>query len=131
MDSFGTAVGKSFKDYQWMVFQVATGTVLGPRAEHTGRRFDPPPGKHDLRRCIALADWWREVNANTVSFGGTTSAFAPPVAREHKLFKDAATEIYFDCTVEVRRLSFHRRLPTERIGSNSPPYHLRSYIRRA
>ena len=92
-------MGASYRGWQWAVFRPATGKVLSAPETSNGSQRAIKPMKSELLQCIAIGDWWRDVNANNVTFG-PREAFSVKGVRQHKLMRDA-TEGFFDCTVEA------------------------------
>ncbi|KAI0362516.1 hypothetical protein OH77DRAFT_61120 [Trametes cingulata] len=101
VDNFNgaTAVGPSYKPWQWAVFHVKTGMLSSAPADTCAMRHFKPE-ESELHFSIRLGDWWRDVSANATSFKAAISS-ASRRGRVHKPIAEARNEEYFDCTVEV------------------------------
>ena len=75
-------------------------------SESSVRHFKPETV--EVQYTIRLSDWWKDICAATVSFGGDELVSARN-SRTHQLLSEAGEVGYFDCTVEVSKSSiwFH------------------------
>lgn len=80
-----------------------TGRLSSAPAETCALRHFKPEAS-EMQFSIRLGDWWRDVSSGAVSFAPDVSRIGRRV-REHKLIADATDDEYFDCTVEVTKLS--------------------------
>ena len=71
-------------------------------SESSVRHFKPETV--EVQYTIRLSDWWKDICAATVSFGGDELVSARN-SRTHQLLSEAGEVGYFDCTVEVSKSS--------------------------
>ncbi|KAI9065399.1 hypothetical protein FKP32DRAFT_1710462 [Trametes sanguinea] len=93
------AVGASYKGWQWAVFHVKTGKMLSAPPDTCAMRYFKAE-ESEVKFCLRLGDWWREISSNATNFE-MSFAHKARYVRPHKVMADATHEEYFDCTVEV------------------------------
>ncbi len=63
------------------------------------------PETVEVQYTIRLSDWWKDISANTTSFGDDP-LISTRSGRIHQLLSDVGEVGYFDCTVEVSEHCF-------------------------
>jgi hypothetical protein len=118
----GALVGTGYNDkLGWAAFSPSNNSIYhgqlkgAPREEGIaeggfGVLFSPfyQPKECEVRYCLKLSDWWREVQKIEQSESSKDTVgpvHNPPSPRVHRLISEAGPSMppdgYFDCTVEV------------------------------
>ncbi|KAJ7735432.1 hypothetical protein B0H14DRAFT_2994827 [Mycena olivaceomarginata] len=124
----GNTVAVGFSDkLQWAVYDPATKKIGHGGSPHATESISLAEGygakftsffhgatEADLKYCVALDEWWREVEAKRLAALGTIHQIGAEISstsfrssgskREHRLISDLSVDRigqYFDCTVRV------------------------------
>jgi hypothetical protein len=124
----GNTVAVGFSDkLQWAVYDPATKQIGHGGSSHATESISLAEGygakftsffhgatEADLKYCVALDEWWREVEAKRLAALGTIHQIGAEISstsfrssgskREHRLISDLSVDRigqYFDCTVRV------------------------------